>query len=58
MNYAGITLIDGVATARHCVAHRGPLYGAFTADHIVLAAASAHDVPLWARAVVVQIPVI
>lgn len=58
MDDAGITLIDSVAAAGHRVAHRSSLQGAFTADHIILAAASAHNVPLWAWAVVVQIPVI
>lgn len=57
MDDAGITLIDGVAAAGHGVAHRCPLQGAFTADDIILAAASAHYVPLWAWAVVVQMPV-
>lgn len=58
MDDAGVTLIDGVAAAGHRVAHWGPLQGAFAADHVIFAAASAHNVPLWARAVVVQIPVI
>lgn len=55
---AGVALIDGVPTAGHSVAHWSPLKWAFTPDHIILAAAPAHDVPLWARAVVVQVPVI
>lgn len=58
MDDAGVTLINGVAAAGHCVAHWSPLQGAFTADHVIFTAASAHNVPLWARAVVVQIPVI
>lgn len=58
MDDAGVTLIDSVAAAGHRVAHRRPLQGAFTADHIILAAASAHDIPLRAWAVVVQMPVI
>lgn len=58
MDDAGVTLIDGVAAAGNRVAHWGPLQGAFAADHVIFAAASAHNVPLWARAVVVQIPVI
>ena len=58
MEDAGVTFIDRVAAAGHCIAHRGPLKGAFAADHVVLAAASAHNIPFWAWAVVVQIPVI
>lgn len=58
MNDAGVTLVDGVATAGHGVAHWSPLEGAFTADHVILAAAPTHNVPLRARAVTVQIPVI
>lgn len=58
MDDAGVALVDGVAAAGHSVAHRRPLQGAFTADHVVLAAASAHRTPLRPRAVVVQIPVI
>lgn len=58
MDNAGVTLVDGIAAAGHRVAHRLTLYGTFTADHFVLAAASAQHVPLWAWAVVVQIPVI
>lgn len=58
MDDAGVTLIDSVAAAGDSVAHRSPLQGAFTADHVILAAASAHDIPLWAWAVIVQMPVI
>lgn len=58
MDDAGVTLIDGVATAGHSVAHRSPLDWAFTADDIILTAAPAHNVPFWAWAVVVQVPVI
>lgn len=58
MDDAGVTLVDGIAAAGHSIAHRSPLDGALTADHIILTTASAQNVPLWARAVVVQIPVI
>lgn len=58
MDDAGVTLVDGVAAAGDGVAHRRPLQGTFTADDVVLAAASAHDAPLGARAVAVQVPVI
>lgn len=58
MDDAGVTLVDGVAAAGHSVAHRSPLEGAFTADHVILTTAPAHNVPLWARTVVIQIPVI
>lgn len=53
MDDAGVALIDSIAAAWHSVANRRPLQRAFTADHIVLTAASAHNVPLWAWAVVV-----
>ena len=55
---AGVTLVDGVATARHGVAHRGALEGALAADHVVLTAAPTHDVPLRTRTVVMQVPVV
>lgn len=55
---AGVTLVYGVATAGHGVAHLSPLQGAFTADHVVFAAASAHHAPLRAGTVVVQISVV
>ncbi len=58
MDDAGVTFVDGVAAAGHSVAHWRPLERAFTADHIILAAASAHNVPLWTRAVIVQVSVI
>lgn len=58
MDDAGVALVDGVAAAGNGVAHRRPLQGAFTADDVILAAASAHDVPLGAGAVVIQVPVI
>lgn len=58
MDDAGIALIDGVAAAGDCVAHWSPLDGTPTADHVILAAASAHNVPLWTRTVIVQVPVI
>lgn len=58
MNDTGVALVDGVATAGHCISHLSALDGALTANHIVLTAASAHDVPLRARAVIVQVPVI
>lgn len=58
MEDARVTLIDGVAAAWYSVAHRRPLQGAFAADHIILATSPAHDVPLRAWAMVVQIPVI
>lgn len=58
MDDAGVTLVDGVATAGHSIAHRCPLEWAFTADDVILTAAPAHDAPLRARAVVVQVPVI
>lgn len=53
MNDAGVTLIDGIAAAGYGITHRSSLQGAFTADHIILTAASAHDIPLWTWAVVV-----
>lgn len=55
---AGVTLVDGVAAARHSVAHWRPLQGAFAADHVVLAAASTHHAPFRTGAVVVQMSVI
>ena len=58
MDNAGVALVDGVAAAGHGVAHRGPLDGALTADHVILTAASAHDAPLWTGTVIVQVPVI
>lgn len=58
MDDAGVTLVDGVATAGYGVAHRSPLERAFAANHVILTAASAHNVPLWAWAVTVQVPVI
>ena len=58
MNNAGVTFIDGIATAGHSVANRRPLDGASAADDIVLTAAPAHGVPLGARAVIIQIPVV
>lgn len=58
MDDAGVALVDGVAAAGDGVAHRRPLQGTFTADDVVLAAASAHDVPLGARAVAGEVPVV
>lgn len=55
---AGVALVYGVATAGHGVAHPSPLQGAFTADHVILAAASAHHAPLRAGTVVVHISVV
>lgn len=50
---AGVTLVDSIAAAGHGIANRSSLERALAADHIVLTAAPTHDVPLWARAVVV-----
>lgn len=50
---AGVTLVEGVAAARHSVANGGALEGTLTANHVVLTAAPTHDVPLWARTVVI-----
>lgn len=58
MDDAGVALVDGVPAAGNGVAHRGPLQWAFAADDVILAAASAHNVPLGARAVIIQVPVI
>lgn len=58
MDDAGVALVDGVPAAGNSVAHRRPLQGTFATDDIILAAASAHNVPLGARAVIIQVPVI
>lgn len=58
MDDAGVALVDGVPAAGNGIAHRCPLQGAFAADNVILATASAHNVPLGARAVVIQVPVI
>lgn len=58
MDDAGVTFIDGIAAAGHSVAHRGPLQRTFTTDHVILAAASAHNAPLRAWTVGIQVPVI
>lgn len=58
MNNTGVALVDGIATAGHGVAHPSPLQRTFTADYIILTAASAHNTPFWTGAVVVQVPVI
>lgn len=58
MDNAGVTLVDGIAAAGHGVAYRSALERAFTADDIILTAAPAHHIPLWAGAVIVQIPVV
>lgn len=58
MDDAGVTLVDGVPAAGNSVAHRCPLHGTFATDDVILAAASTHNVPLGARAVVIQVPVI
>lgn len=58
MDDAGVTLVVGVPAAGDSVPHRRPLQGTFAADDVILAAASAHNVPLGSRAVVIQVPVI
>lgn len=58
MDDAGVTLVDGVPAAGNGIAHRRPLQGTFAADDIILAAASAHNIPLGARAVIIEVPVI
>lgn len=58
MDDAGVTLIDGVAATGYSVAHLGPLERTFTADHVILTAASAHNAPLRAWTVGIQVPVI
>lgn len=58
MDDAGVALADGVPAAGNGIAHRRPLQGTFAADDVILAAASAHNVPLGARAVVIEVPVI
>lgn len=58
MDDAGVTLVDGVSAAGNGISHRRPLQGTFAADDVILTAASAHNVPLGARAVMIQVPVI
>ena len=55
---AGVTLVDCVAAAGHSVANRGALERTLTTDDVILTAAPTHDVPFWARAVVIQVPVV
>lgn len=50
---AGVTLVDCVAAAWHSVANRSALERTLTTDDIILTAAPTHDVPLWARTVVI-----
>lgn len=58
MDDTWVTLVDGVAAAGHGVAHLCPLERTLAADHVVFTTAPAHYVPLRARAVIVQMPVI